>query len=63
MVSVLVAGLVGVSAEFSAEIGELFVAEIMEEYLKYLRQMANLPRIYGLRFYSELERIRGGLDD
>ena len=36
--------------------------EVMQEYQKYLRQMANLPRIYGLRFYSELQKIRDETD-
>ena len=36
--------------------------EVMQEYQKYLRQMANLLRIYGLRFYSELQRIRDETD-
>ena len=33
-------------------------ADVLDEYRRYLMQLAALPRIYGLRFLAELERLR-----
>ena len=67
-------GWTGVTSRSGVEVGKTLMrlaqnrtgygdaaAEVMDEYVKYLRQTTDLPRIYGLRFYSELERIRDDL--